>query len=119
MTRTQTYLPAGNSCRFFSSLRRCFRREEGTAGDGQEDRDGRHRGEFFGAAAQAEPRSARAALAERGGSGFRGAGRQGALLYPRERLSARTATQPVGSLAWERGEERHAPSRRAAFKFVV
>lgn len=42
----------------FPSLRRCFRREAGTAGDGREDRDARHRREFLGAAAHAEPRSA-------------------------------------------------------------
>ncbi|MEJ1280699.1 hypothetical protein NN561_011644 [Cricetulus griseus] len=101
----------------FPSLRRCFRREEGTVGGDRDDSDPGDRREFLGATAQAEPQGA-------GGPGgarrrrLLSGGKAGGAPVPRASLREDSYT-PVGALARERGEKRHAPSRRAAFKFVV
>lgn len=102
---------------FFFSLRRRFKREEGTAGGDPEDGDPGHGRQFSADAAQAEPRSPGGPGGARR-PGRRPGGKAGGAPVPRASLLAHS-DPAVGALARERGEERHAPSRRAAFKFVV
>lgn len=93
MIRTQTYLPAGNSCLFSFPY-------DASSGERKGQPEGVERtatpvtGAFSSQRQLRLNRGARAALAEHRGRGYGQAGRQGALLSP-ERFSSRTVNHQL------------------------